>query len=156
MEQPRIINNRIFYDERGSFSPLSLFELNKEWKQSNISVNPKKFTIRGLHYQTNPPQTKYVKVVQGSIIDFMVDLETGETDYCEVNENQAVYVPNNMAHGFLTLEPNTIVVYMVEGDYNPESEHSLVWFKNPTVSNVVFEHSEGNKITISEKDKLGK
>jgi dTDP-4-dehydrorhamnose 3,5-epimerase len=86
----------------------------------------------------------------------MVDLETGETDYCEVNENQAVYVPNNMAHGFLTLEPNTIVVYMVEGDYNPESEHSLVWFKNPTVSNVVFEHSEGNKITISEKDKLGK
>jgi dTDP-4-dehydrorhamnose 3,5-epimerase len=86
----------------------------------------------------------------------MVDLETGETDYCEVNENQAVYIPNNMAHGFLTLEPNTIVVYMVEGDYNPESEHSLRWFENPTVSNVVFEHSGVNKITISEKDKQGK
>jgi dTDP-4-dehydrorhamnose 3,5-epimerase len=95
-------------------------------------------------------------VVQGSIIDFMVDLETGETDYCEVNENQAVYIPNNMAHGFLTLEPNTLVVYMVEGDYNPESEHSLRWFENPTVSNVVFEHSGVNKITISEKDKQGK
>ena len=85
-----------------------------------------------------------------------LNLETGETDYCEVNENQAVYIPNNMAHGFLTLEPNTIVVYMVEGDYNPESEHSLRWFENPTVSNVVFEHSGVNKITISEKDKLGK
>jgi dTDP-4-dehydrorhamnose 3,5-epimerase-like enzyme len=61
-----------------------------------------------------------------------------------------------MAHGFLTLEPNTIVVYMVEGDYNPESEHSLRWFENSTVSNVVFKYSGVNKITISEKDNQGK
>ena len=75
MEQPRIINNRIFYDERGSFSPLSLFELDKEWKQSNISVNPKKFTLRGLHYQTGETsQTKLVKVINGKILDFVVDL----------------------------------------------------------------------------------
>ena len=148
--------HKTFKDDRGSYTPINTKVLDIDWTQCSISINAEPFTFRGLHYQTNPPQTKYVKVVQGSIIDFMVDLETGETDYCEVNENQAVYVPNNMAHGFLTLEPNTIVVYMVEGDYNPESEHSLRWFENPTVSNVVFEHSGVNKITISEKDKLGK
>ena len=143
-------------DSRGSYTPIPLNVLNEKWDQCSISVNDNIYTFRGLHYQTNPPQKKYVKVVQGSIIDFMVDLETGETDYCEVNENEAVYIPNNMAHGFLTLEPNTIVVYMVEGDYNPESEHSLRWFENPTVSNVVFERSGVNRITISEKDKQGK
>ena len=75
MEQPRIINNRIFYDERGSFSPLSLFELDKEWKQSNISVNPKKFTLRGLHYQSEETaQAKLIKVINGRILDFVVDL----------------------------------------------------------------------------------
>jgi hypothetical protein len=45
---------------------------------------------------------------------------------------------------------------MVEGDYNPESEHSLRWFENSTVSNVVFKYSGVNKITISEKDNQGK
>ena len=64
---------------------------------------------------------KYVKVIKGSIVDFMVDLKTGEVDFCEVNDSGAVYIPDTKAHGFLTLEPNTIVVYMVEGEYNPDT-----------------------------------
>ena len=50
-------------------------DLNKKWIQSNISVNPKKHTLRGLHYQKEPfAQSKLVKVICGSIIDFVVDI----------------------------------------------------------------------------------
>ena len=148
--------HKTFKDDRGSYTPIGTKVLDTEWTQCSISVNPKRFTFRGLHYQTNPPQTKYVKVVQGSIVDFMMDLKTGEVDHCTVNENEAVLIPNNKAHGFLTLEPNTIVVYMVEGTYDPNSEHSLIWSTYETVSTVIHQIVGTDKLTISEKDELGK
>jgi dTDP-4-dehydrorhamnose 3,5-epimerase len=67
-----------------------------------------------------------------------------------------VLIPNDKAHGFLTLEPNTIVVYLVEGEYNPESEHSIVWTTNPEVKKIVKYFVNEHPITISEKDALGK
>jgi dTDP-4-dehydrorhamnose 3,5-epimerase-like enzyme len=54
------------------------------------------------------------------------------------------------------LEPNTIVVYLVEGEYNPESEHSIVWTTNPVVKDVVKNFTGLHPITISEKDSTGK
>lgn len=150
------INHKTFKDDRGSYTPISTTVLDTKWEQCSISINDKEFTFRGLHYQTNPPQTKYIKVVKGSIIDFMVDLETGETDYIALYDSDAVLIPNNKAHGFLTLEPNTIVVYMVEGEYNPESEHSIVWDTNKEVKRVVNNFKQQNPLIISEKDVLGK
>ena len=116
----------------------------------------KTFTFRGLHYQTAPPQTKYVKVVKGLIVDIIVDLETKEVDYAMVGENEALFIPNTKAHGFLTLSDDTIVVYLVEGDYNPSSEHSLVWSENEEVNQIINSFVGNNKITISEKDQMGK
>lgn len=150
------INHKTFKDDRGSYTPISTTVLDTKWEQCSISINDKEFTFRGLHYQTNPPQKKYIKVVQGSIVDFMVDLETGETDYIVLYDSDAVLIPNNKAHGFLTLEPNTIVVYMVEGEYNPESEHSIVWDTNKEVKRVVNNFKQQNPLIISEKDALGK
>ena len=150
------LNHKTFKDNRGSYTPISTTVLDTKWEQCSISINEKEFTFRGLHYQTKPPQTKYIKVVQGSIVDFMVDLETGETDYITLHDSDAVLIPNNKAHGFLTLEPNTIVVYLVEGEYNPESEHSIVWNTNETVKEVVNNFRQQHPLTISEKDSLGK
>jgi dTDP-4-dehydrorhamnose 3,5-epimerase len=151
-----IINHKTFKDNRGSYTPISTSELNMKWDQCSISVNDNQFTFRGLHYQTNPSQTKYVKVVQGSIVDFTVDLNTGETDYAVLSDSEAVLIQNDKAHGFLTLEPNTIVVYLVEGEYNPESEHSIVWTTNEIVKEVVVNFAGLHPITISEKDATGK
>jgi dTDP-4-dehydrorhamnose 3,5-epimerase len=150
------IEHKTFKDNRGSYTPISTTELGQIWTQCSISVNDKEFTFRGLHYQTNPPQTKYIKVVQGSIVDFAVDLETGNTEYIVLHDTDSVLIPNNKAHGFLTLEPNTIVVYLVEGEYNPDSEHSIVWSTNDEVKRIVEEFTNGKQITISEKDLLGK
>lgn len=151
-----IIEHKTFEDNRGSYTPISTSELSMKWDQCSISVNDNQYTFRGLHYQTNPPQTKYIKVVQGSIVDFAVDLETGKTDYAILSNKDAVLIQNDKAHGFLTLEPNTIVVYLVEGEYNPESEHSIVWTDSPEVKKLVKYFTNENSITISEKDLIGK
>jgi dTDP-4-dehydrorhamnose 3,5-epimerase len=161
MEQPRIINNRIFYDERGSFSPLSLFELDKEWKQSNISVNPKKFTLRGLHYQTGETsQAKLVKVINGRILDFVVDLRKplrwyNNCQFFEMKGGDELIVPRGFAHGFITLEENTIVQYLVDNDYSPKTEGSLLWSSFSEIKNEILRLDstfDESSIIISEKD----
>ncbi len=145
-----------FFDERGSYTPVGLRAMDMDWTQCSISVNDKPFTFRGLHYQTDPPQRKYIKVIQGEIIDFAVDLNTGEVDHEHVTSGYAVYIPDDKAHGFLTLTPNTIVVYLVYGEYNPSSEHSIVWSKNKEVLDIVISYTGKHPITISEKDSIGK
>lgn len=151
----RLIEHKTFEDNRGTFTAF-LTDLNEtEWDQVSVSVNNNSFTFRGLHYQTNPPQRKYVKVVSGAIIDFLVDLETLEVEeYVLDSESNAILIPENYAHGFLTLQPDTVVVYMVKGEYNPESEHSMVWYGIPKVKNTITSYN--SPITISEKDNIGK
>ena len=165
MEQPRIINNRIFYDERGSFSPLSLFELDKEWKQSNISVNPKKFTLRGLHYQSEETaQAKLIKVINGRILDFVVDLRVplrsyNKCQFFEMKGGDELIVPRGFAHGFITLEENTVVQYLVDNDYNPKTEGSLLWSSFPEIKNEILKLDSTfdiSNIIISEKDLVEK
>ena len=165
MEQPRIINNRIFYDERGSFSPLSLFELDKEWKQSNISMNPKKFTLRGLHYQSGETaQAKLIKVINGRILDFVVDLRVPFRSYdnCqffEMKSGDELIVPRGFAHGFITLEDNTVVQYLVDNDYNPKTEGSLLWSSFPEIKNETLRLDSTfdiSNIIISQKDLIEK
>ena len=165
MEEPRIINNRIFYDERGSFSPLSLFELDKEWKQSNISVNPKKFTLRGLHYQSEETaQAKLIKVINGRILDFVVDLRVplrsyNNCQFFEMKGGDELIVPRGFAHGFITLEENTVVQYLVDNDYNPNTEGSLLWSSFPEIKNETLRLDSTfdiSNIIISQKDLVEK
>jgi dTDP-4-dehydrorhamnose 3,5-epimerase len=99
---------------------------------------------------------KYVKVIQGSIVDFSVDIETMQGESMVVGENEAVLIPAGRAHGYLTLEPNTIVAYLVQGEYNPESEHSIVWTHSPDVKRIVESYVRKSPLIISEKDEKGK
>lgn len=150
------IEHKTFKDNRGSYTPIATNELDLHWDQCSISINDSAYTFRGLHYQTNPPQTKYIKVIQGSIVDFAVDLKTGTTEFLVMGSDDAVLIQDDKAHGFLTLEHNTIVAYLVEGEYNPESEHSIVWMDNETVKETVNFFRKDNPLTISDKDLVGK
>lgn len=152
----KLLYSPTYKDNRGSYTPIDLNVLDIKWDQCSISYNESKFTFRGMHYQENPLQTKYVKVIKGSIIDFIYDLKTGEIDYIKVDENSAVFIPNTKAHGFITLEPQTIVAYLVEGEYNPSSEHSLVWSNIPKIKREILSIIGDNEIIISEKDLVGK
>lgn len=148
--------HRTFKDNRGSFTPMPTNLLDIEWTQCSVSVNTERFTFRGLHYQTEPKQLKYVKVVKGSIVDIAVNLDDDSVKHMVLGEDDAVLIDVNCAHGFLTLEPGTIVCYLIEGEYNPDSEHSIVWNTNEEVKNIIESYTRGEDIVISEKDANGK
>ena len=145
-------NIPIFSDNRGDFIPYNL----KGWDQMNISTNKEKYTFRGLHYQTNPSQTKLVKVIQGKVLDIIFNLNTKVVKTYELTKNNSLLITDDYAHGFLTLEPNTIFTYLVKGRYNPENEHSIVWNTIPQVKSIIESYTTEDKLTISKKDKLGK
>ena len=150
------INHLTFEDDRGSFTPIDCNLLDKKWNQFNITINDNKYTFRGLHYQTNPPQTKCIKVVRGKIIDILVNLDTNEVNSFRLDNSEFLFIPNNCAHGFLTLEDNTIVTYLVDCEYNPDSEHSIVWNTIDKVESIINTYTRGQKLIISEKDASGK
>ena len=145
-------NIPIFSDNRGMFIPYSL----EGWDQMNISINEARYTFRGLHYQTNPFQTKLVKVIQGKVLDIIYDMNSANVKVYELDKNNDLLVTDNYAHGFLTLEPDTIFTYLVKGKYNPKSEHSIIWNTIPEVKAIIESYTTADKLTISEKDKLGK
>ncbi len=156
----KVRNNKTFIDDRGSVTPIDLQcgpESVNKWLQANISVNPEKFTFRGMHYQAfETAQNKYVKVIQGKIIDFLYDLETKEVEWYELNDQEAIFVPKTKAHGFLTLEPNTIVTYLIDNHYTPEHDHSIPWHSISKIVEVMIDKVKHvGDIVISDKDKLG-
>jgi dTDP-4-dehydrorhamnose 3,5-epimerase len=165
MEKARFIENRVFRDKRGTFSPLDLSKLGKNWVQSNISVNALKYTLRGLHLQNNEyAQAKLIKVISGKILDFVVDLRLVSDDhnkvfFFEMNEGDEVYVPRYFAHGFITLEENTIVQYLVDNDYSPENEGVKVWSDYPEIKKRIKEidpQFSEDLLMIADKDLIGK
>jgi dTDP-4-dehydrorhamnose 3,5-epimerase len=164
-EQPQHFYTDVFKDTRGTFYPLSLTEgegvLNKKWIQSNISINPQKWTFRGLHYQNEPyQQSKYIQVVQGAIIDFMVNIkpeseEYGKVYYYAIEEGNAVYCPVGFAHGFITLDANTVIQYLVDNEYNKESEGGYFWSSIPSIYEtikMVDPRFRMEEVIMSEKD----
>jgi len=148
------VEHQTYKDNRGSYTPFPLNIMDTKWDQCSISTNDGRYTFRGMHYQTHPPQEKYVKVIRGSIIDIGYDLFTNKTFSQEIHEGNAAYLHKDYAHGFLTLEPDTIVVYLVKGEYSPESEHSIVWQSLPEVKTFIENYT--NNPIISKKDAKGK
>ena len=103
--------------------------------QSNISYNIKKGTLRGLHYQDAPHgEAKLVHCTAGAIYDVIVDLRRdsgtfGQWVSAELTaENRTfLYIPEGLAHGFLTLEDNTEVSYQMSEFYMPHSARGVRW-----------------------------
>lgn len=132
IHEPQHTKGKAFYDHRGVFVPLSLTS-HLTWFQSNISVNPKRLTLRGLHFQKSPfEQSKLIKLIDGGIIDFIVDIRKTSSNYMklytfDMEPGDELYVPKGFAHGFITTKDNTIIQYLVDNVYSPESEGSIVW-----------------------------
>lgn len=147
---------REFKDSRGTFIPYDV----KDWDQANVVISHHKYTFRGMHYQTNPSQTKLVKIIQGSALDFLYNLKTKEVKIYKLDSSSdPLEIGKDYAHGYFTLEPNTIFTYLVKGEYNPQSEHSIIYdtipFVNAHVKLAMKEHGKG-ELHISNKDKQGK
>jgi dTDP-4-dehydrorhamnose 3,5-epimerase len=133
-----LIQPKIFSDERGyffeSFKRSSFVKLidNIDFVQENESLSHKG-TLRGLHMQAPPhAQAKLVRVVKGKVLDVVVDVRKKSETYgkylmIELSESNKtmLYVPSGFAHGFLTLEDNTIFQYKCSDYYHKDSELSI-------------------------------
>jgi dTDP-4-dehydrorhamnose 3,5-epimerase len=103
--------------------------------QANMSFNKVAGTIRGMHYQKSPYQeTKFIRCLNGSIYDVVVDLRKDSPTYLQsfgielTSKNKtALFVPKDFAHGFITLQDNTEVMYLVSQTYVPGAEEGIRW-----------------------------
>jgi dTDP-4-dehydrorhamnose 3,5-epimerase len=136
-----IIDMTPIEDERGFFArtfcvkEFAQHGLETNFIQSNASRSKIKNTLRGMHFQTNgSEEVKVIRCVRGRIQDVIVDLRQDSDTYCqwiavELSEDnkRILYVPRGFAHGFLTLEEDCEVAYMVSAFYDPINERGLRW-----------------------------
>lgn len=130
-----------FGDDRGYFSPYFIQEdLDKlgikfeRVVQANRSKSSKG-VVRGLHFQKDPKcQAKIVEVINGAAIDVVVDIREGSPTYGQhtsvlltPDNNRQLFVPRGYAHGFISLEDNTIFQYLIDNDYAPKMEGGILW-----------------------------
>jgi len=128
-------------DERGFFARLwcqKEFEakgLNPKLVQCSVSVNTSKGTLRGMHFQAHPhEETKLVRCSKGAIYDVVLDLRPSSPRFREwfaavltADNRKAVYIPEGCAHGFMTLEDDTEVLYQITEFYHAESARGVRW-----------------------------
>lgn len=136
----KIIQPKIFSDERGSFSEnfnllrfRQLTKINYSFVQDNKSVS-KKGVFRGLHYQLNNPQGKLIQVLSGEVYDVIVDLRKNSNTFGDwmgitlSKENgKQLWVPPGLAHGFLVLSDEAEFFYKVTDYWNKDDERCLRW-----------------------------
>lgn len=128
-------------DHRGFFSEVYNHEaftkagIGLTFVQDNHSMSGPKGTLRGLHYQLPPTaQGKLIRVTKGAILDVAVDIRRSSptfgkhvTDVVSVENWKQIFVPAGFAHGFVTLEPDTEVIYKVNALYSPQHERGIAW-----------------------------
>lgn len=130
-----------FRDARGVFietynkQRLAKLGIAVEFVQDNISFSASAGTLRGLHFQRPPfAQAKLVSILKGSVIDVVVDLRKDSLTFAQhvsvrlsSEQGNQLFVPEGFAHGFLTLEPDTLFAYKVSAYYSPEHESGIKW-----------------------------
>lgn len=129
----RIGDDRGFFSETWNSLTFEQAGLVLQFVQENHSYSAARGVLRGLHYQLPPyAQDKLVRVARGSIFDVAVDVRSESPtfgEWCALRVSAAEWnqmlVPKGFAHGFLTLEPDTEVIYKVTAPYSPSHERSI-------------------------------
>lgn len=149
-------------DDRGFFArsfctkEFSEIGLNTKWDQINCSYTKFSGTLRGLHFQYPPhAEVKVVRCIRGSIWDVVVDLRALSKTYgcwfgAELSQDNRtmMYVPKGFAHGFISLQDESEILYLVSNSYSQSHEAGLLW--NDSHINIKWPISP---TLLSEKDK---
>ncbi|AMJ61030.1 dTDP-4-dehydrorhamnose 3,5-epimerase [Bosea sp. PAMC 26642] len=160
----KIIQPRKFGDHRGFFSEVynrqafAAAGIALEFVQDNHSLSGAVGTLRGLHFQSPPfAQDKLVRVTHGRILDIAVDIRRSSPTFGQhvsielSRENwRQMLVPAGFAHGFVTLEPDTEVIYKVTSLYSAADDHGLA-FDDPALQIDWMLSHDG--LTLSDKDR---
>jgi dTDP-4-dehydrorhamnose 3,5-epimerase len=134
-----LIEPSVFEDERGFF-----FQSYHEIEFSELGIRDRfvqdnharsvRHTLRGLHYQVKDPQAKLCRVVQGEVLDVVVDIRRGsphfgkwESSRLSAENKRQMYVPPGFAHGYLVLSETAEFLYKCSDFYRPECERGVAW-----------------------------
>jgi dTDP-4-dehydrorhamnose 3,5-epimerase len=160
----KILTPKKFADHRGFFSEtfsakaLADAGITADFVQDNQSLSVEKGVVRGLHYQLPPTaQDKLIRVVRGAILDVAVDIRRSSPTFgkhvsavISAENWRQIFVPAGFAHGFVTLEANTEVIYKVSNYYSPKDERGIRW-NDPKLA--IAWGVEESAAVLSEKDR---
>ena len=155
-----------FGDDRGWFSEVYSerrfrdYGIDCRFVQDNHSLSARTGTLRGLHFQMPPfAQDKLVRCVRGRIFDVAVDIRRGSPSYgkwigveLDADKGHELFIPVGYAHGFVTLEPDTEVIYKVSNFYAPECDAGILW-NDPEIG-VAWPLPDADAPHLSPKDGL--
>lgn len=156
VEINKIKDERGFFGRSWCINEMKEAGLNTAIKQANTSLSLKKGTLRGMHYQKDPYQeTKLIRCTRGSVFDVIIDLRKNSPTFrqwfgVELTQDnyRMLYIPEDFAHGYLTLQDNSEVTYMVTQFYTAGAEAGIRW------NDVAFDiRWPINPTVISEKDR---
>jgi dTDP-4-dehydrorhamnose 3,5-epimerase len=141
LKEAFIIEPERIKDERGFFArtfcrrEFEAHGLNPDLLQCNVSFNRKRGTLRGMHFQVAPhAETKLVRCTRGAIYDVIIDLRPQSPTFrrwiavhLSAENHLMVYVPEEFAHGFQTLQDETEVSYCISEFYSPKRARGVRW-----------------------------
>ena len=163
-EQFSLIIPHRFDDERGFFSEIYSVQryadmgLDIEFVQDNHSLSHDVGTLRGLHFQAPPhAQGKLVRCGRGALFDVAVDIRLGSPTFgnwvghvLSANNGHQIYVPIGFAHGFVTLEPDSEIVYKCSDYYAADTEGTVRW-NDPDIA---IDWPLTDNLTLNKKDAM--
>ncbi len=151
-------------DERGMYKKYyerDLFAANgisNEFTESSI-IYSLKGTVRGLHYQIKSPQAKLVQVLKGKVYDVALDLRRKSATFGKcfqmlltAEDHKVLYIPPGFAHGFQSLEDNTIFTYLCSGKYIPDACGCIQW--NDADLDISWPIVKTDDVILSKKDRM--
>ena len=157
-----VIESFFASDVRGCFSKIfekDIFNnagIDFSLNETFFSINSKN-VLRGLHFQLSNPQKKLICVLQGKVWDVVVDLRPNSSTFkkwegIELSEenHKALYIPSGFAHGFVSLEDNTIMLYQCDGAYNKETDTGIL-YNSPEIG--IEWPVDSSLFIMSEKDR---
>jgi dTDP-4-dehydrorhamnose 3,5-epimerase len=161
----KLITPRIFRDDRGFFSEtwneraLAEAGIPARFVQDNHALSVAKGTVRGLHFQLSPhAQDKLIRCTRGAILDVAVDIRRSSpafgrhvTAILSARNWAQLWVPKGFAHGYVTLEPDTEVIYKVTDYYSPAHDRGILW-SDPALA--IAWTVGADEVQLSAKDKV--
>lgn len=158
LEPARHGDARGFFSEVWSARAMAAQGLDIGFVQDNHAASAQRFVLRGLHFQRPPSaQGKLVRVGRGAILDVAVDIRQGSPTYgrhvalelSAANWRQ-MWVPRGFAHGYLTLEPDTEVLYKTDAYYDRAADAGIAW-DDPALA--IAWPVEAGEVVLSDKDR---
>lgn len=135
IEPERLEDDRGFFARTFCQREFAEHGLNGRFVQCNVSFNKKKGTLRGMHYQAEPhAEVKLVRCVRGAVYDVIIDLRPESPTFKQWfatelsgSNRLMIYIPEGLAHGFLTLEDDTELFYQMSEFHDPKAARGVRW-----------------------------